>query len=187
MTKAQLIRLVMEGAGKEFGDRTVALKVGMVFESLAGQLFGSNLNQFEFYSRDIILPVTNRVATLTTALIQTKLNGNGCPRIRPTGASCECMPDSTIFYPVPSFGLSLNVDAVKVPGMIFYRVTNGEIQFSHSLPEGVTEVIATVIPQLSEYADDDLITLPSGIAQLIIDQSIAAVRGDAAAANVFKK
>jgi len=187
MNRAQLISLVKDAVGVQFGDRTIALKIGTVFETLAGQLFNVNPGQWEFYSRDVRLTVDNRVATLDIPLIQTKLNGNGCPRIRPTGASCLCLPDDTVFYPAPPYGLSLDVDAVKVNGFVFYRVTNSRIEFSKSLPLGVTEVIATVIPQLSYYGDDDLISLPTGIAQMIVDQSIAALKGDPAAMNVFKK
>ena len=187
MNKAQLIALVKDATGQEFGDRTIALKMGMVFTDYASQLFGTNLNQWEYYSRQVTLNVANRVAALTIPLIQSRLNGNGCPRIVPTGASCECIPDTTVFYPAPTYGLNIEVDATTIEGMVYYTVTNSEIRFSRSLPAGVTEVTATVIPTLEYYGDDETITLPSGIAQMIVDATIAVLKGQPAPGNIYKR
>jgi len=187
MTKRELIQLIKDGAGVDFGDRTVAKKIGMVFESVASQLFATNNNQWAYYSKTVTLPVVNRVAKLTIPLIQTKNNSNGVPMIQLTGAACSCEPDETVFYSTTSYGMNTSVDAAKVSTFVFYVVTANEIRFARTLPADVTEVSATVIPEFSAYSDDEFINLPSGAAQQIIDLCIAAVQGNAVNTNIYKK
>lgn len=187
MKKKELIQRIKDKAGLTFGDRTVGFELTNVFNTVVGQLFASNPNQYEYYSVKVTLPVSNREARLDIPLIQTKLNGNGVPRIQPTGASCDCFPDDTVFYPAPSFGLNTSVDAAKISGYIFYKVTANTIEFSRSLPSGVTEVTATVVPEISYYDEEDYINLPAGAAEQIIDLTVAALSGQQGPGNIYKK
>ena len=187
MKKKELIQRIKDKAGLTFGDRTVAIELTNVFNSFVGQLFAGNPNQYEYYSIRITLPVSNRTAQLDIPLIQTKLNGNGVPRIQTTGASDTCFPDDMVFYPAPVFGLSSSVDAAKISGYVFYKVTANAIEFSRSLPSGVTEVLATVVPEISYYDDEDFINLPAGAAEQIIDMTVAALSGQPVAGNIYKK
>ena len=187
MKKKELIQRIKDKAGLTFGDRTVAQELSSVFSTVAGQLFATNNNQYEFYSKKVTLPVVNRTVTLDMALIQSKYNGNGVPRIQPTGASCDCFPDDTVFYPTTGYGLNSSVAASKLDSFVFYSVTANTVTFSKTLPIGVTEVIATVVPEISEYDDDDYINLPAGAAQQIIEMTAAALSGQPVAQNIYKK
>lgn len=181
MKKSELIQIIKDQSGIEFYDRTVAIHIGNVFNHISGQLFSQNPTQWMFYTKKYTLDVTNRVAPLTFSIIQNITNGSGVPKITPVG-------DETFdMYPMPLYALNSSVDANNMSPFVFYTVTNNEICFNKSLPTTVTEVIAHCVVEFKEYADDDLISLPSGASQLIIDGAVAAVKGDPSVTNIYKK
>jgi hypothetical protein len=181
MVKDQLTQQVMDMAGVEFGQRTVERIIGGVFTTVIGQLFAADPNQYNYYCKRVTLPVVNRVATLTIPLIQTKYNANGVPRIMLTG------DETTEFYPSPAYSTNSSADANNISGMVFYVVTANNIRFNKSLPDTVTEVLADVVPEYQAYDKDDFINLPAGVAQMIIDGAVAAVKGDPSLTNIYKK
>lgn len=181
MTKEQLIQLVKDLAGVEFGDRTVAIHLGNVFGSVVGQLFSQDNNQYRYYTKRIILPVENRIANLTIPLIQTKSNANGVLKVSPSNPD-----DPTEFYPMPPYALNSGADANKLSWAIFYTVTASEVRFNKSLPKGVTSVLADVIPEFQGYNNNDFINLPAGVQQMIIDGAVAAIKGAPAYQNIYK-
>lgn len=181
MTKEQIVQLVKDACGLEFSDRTVAMHIGNVFNSIVGQLFASDANQYMFYSKRIIITVDHRTAVVELPLIQNRTNGNGVPRIMPVDPD-----DTTVFYPSPSYSMNSGVDANKLSSFVFYTVTNSVIRFNKSLPETVTSVLADVIPAFEGYEDQDIISLPQGVAQMIVDGAISAVKGTPSHSNIYK-
>lgn len=177
----------MDGAGWEFGHRTAAMCISEVFETLVGQLFARNPNQYEFYTKRVTLTVDNRKAILTIPLIQTPNNANGVLRCMPTGADCDCYPDETVFYPAALSAIKSTVDANNLSDFVFYAVTNNMVYFNKSLPKTITALLADVVPRFHGYDDDDFITFPAGIGQAIIDGSIAAMNANPAYINLYKK
>ena len=187
MKKEELVQLVLDGAGRQFGERTAAIHIGNIFNTIAGQLFAQDPNQWQFYTMRVLLTVTNRKATLTIPLIQTPNNAKGVIRVMPSGAESDCMPDDTEFYPMPQYALNSSVDANKMSWAVFYTVNNNTVRFNKSLPEGVTSLYADVVPEFSGYDDDDFISLPFGVAQLIIDGAVASLKGEEGYSNIYKK
>jgi len=187
MTKEEIIQRVLDGAGAEFGARTAAMHINDVFNSVAGQLFARDPNQFQFYTKRITLIVSNRVATITIPLIQTSVNSRGVIRIMPTGADSDCLPDHTEFWPMPSYALRSSVDANKLSWAVFYTVTANTVRFNDSLPAKVTRLLADVAPEFQGWGNTDFIPMPAGVGQMIIDGSIAAMKGDPAYVNIFKR
>lgn len=187
MTKRELVQKILDGLGAEFGHRTAERHISSVFNTVIGQLFTTNQNQYRYYTKRITLTVKNRVATVPIALIQNASNGHGIPAIMPTGAEDDCCPDDTEFYPAPSFSLHSGADANLMGWVVFYTVTQDKVRFNKSLPKEVTSLIAEVIPQFTAYEDSDIINLPSGVEQMIVDQSIAAMKADPAYINIYKK
>lgn len=187
MKKKELIQLVIDGAGKRFGKRSAAIHTSNIFNTIAGQLFGRDGNQYNFYTRRVTITVANRVSTLTIPLIQTVLNQKGVIRILPTGADSDCLPEKTVFYPSPSYAIESSVDANKLSWAVFYTVTANTIRFNDSLPKEVTRLLADVVPEFQGYAEDDLIALPAGVAQMIIDAAVASLQGKEADVNIYKR
>jgi hypothetical protein len=186
MKKKELVQRVMDDAGLQFGDRTTAMVISSVFNSIVGQLFNKDPNQFMFYTKRITLTVNNRVSTLTVPIIQTRVNGSGIPQIMPTGADNDCCPDGTVFYPMPSYALRSKSDVNNLSNIVFYTVTGSKVRFNNSLPKDVTSLLADVVMEFHGYDDDDFFNLPSGVAQLIIDQSVAAIKAKQAHVNIYK-
>ena len=187
MTKKELVQKILDGVGADFGHRTAEQHISSVFNTVIGQLFSTNNNQFRYYTKRITLAVKNRVGTIPIPLIQNSRNGKGVPAIMPTGADDDCCPDGTVFYPMPPFALNSGVDANMMSEFVFYTVTQNEVRFTRSLPKEVKAVLADVVPQFTAYEDDDMINLPSGVEQMIVDQSIAAMKADPAYVPLYKK
>lgn len=186
MKKKELVQRVMDGAGLKFGDRTVAIDIASVFNTVVGQLFLQDPNQFSVYAKRVTLTVVNRVASLDFPIIQTKTNANGVLRIMPTGAEGDCCPDKTVFYPAPSYALNSSVEANRLANWVFYTVTAPTVRFNDSLPKEVTALLADVVLEFQGYGDDDYLPLPQGVAQMIIDQSIIAAQNNPAYKNIYK-
>lgn len=180
MKKSEITQMVLDGAGKQFGKRTAERHIAHVFNTFVGQLFRTNLNNFEFYVKEVTLTVDCREVTLTTPIIQTANNGNGVLR-----CYFACDSDNE-FHPVPAFALNSHVDANAIPNMVFYAVTANKLKFGKSFPEGQTEVVAQIVPEFHGYDDDDFINMPTGIAQMIIDGAIASLKGEQAGKNIYK-
>lgn len=180
MTKREIVQRVKDAAGLEFGDRTVMRHIASAFNTIAGQLFGTKMGQWEYYSKEIDLTVTDRKADLPMALIQTQPAMNGVPRI-----TDEC--GSTMFYPVMPSQLNIHVDAAAVSGFVFYSVTANTIKFCDRFPMGDIPVKATVIPEFHEWNDDDYINLPSGADAALIDMAVAFTKGGEAYTNLYKR
>jgi len=187
MKKKELTQLIKDQAGLEFGDRTIALHLTNCFNNIAGQLFLRDINQFNFYTKRITIPVTNRVATLTVPIIQTVGNANGVLRIMPTGADNSCLSDDVEFYAIPSFALKSSVDANNLNWFVGYTVTANTIRFTKNLPKAVTSLLADCVLEFSAYEDDDFIQLPQGSAQMIVDATVASLRGEQPGKNIYKK
>lgn len=187
MIKKELVQLVMDSAGLEFGDRSVQRQIGLAFTTIVGQLFGRDGNQYGFYTKRVPLVVDHRVATLSVPLIQNAFNSKGVVRVMPTGADSTCLPDRTVFYPAPSYALQSGADANKLSGIVFYTVTANVIRFNESLPDAVTALVADVVPEFSAWDDEDFIPMPAGVAQMIIDSAVAAIKGQPGHINIFKK
>lgn len=178
---------MLEGAGVQFGHRTAALHLNNAFSTIVGQLFSKNPNNWYFFSRKVKLAVNNRVAKLDVPLIQNATNSNGVISVSPTGASCKCFPDDTVFYPIPPYALNSSSDISTQSWFIGYAVTQEEVRFTRSLPSEVTELEADVVPQLQYYSDHDEIALPSSVAQMIIDSAVASMKGGKSGNDIYKK
>ena len=187
MKKKELVQLVMTATDMLFGNRTVAMHLGNAFNSVVGQLFARDLNQYQFYTKRITIDVLNRVTTLTIPLIQTGGNAKGVIRIMPTGSDSACLPDDTEFYPMPAFALRSSTDANSMRMFVFYTVTASTVRFNKSLPKEVTELVADVVPEFHAYLDNDFIQLPQGVAQMIVDAAVSSLKGDPSHANIYKK
>lgn len=181
MKKAEIVQLVLDGAGMQFGKRTAERHIAHVFNTFVGQLFRTNLNNFEFYSKNVPLTADCRECTLDFPVIQTANNGSGILR-----AYFACDPSNS-FHPAPAYAINSQVDANAMADMVFYSVTGNKIRFGKSFPEGQVEFIAVVVPEFQGYADDDYINLPTGIAQMIIEGSVASLKGEQAGKNLYKQ
>jgi hypothetical protein len=176
MKKKELIQLIMDAAGVRSVDRTTALHLNNSFNTTVGQLFVRDQGQWAFYRKRITLAVTERVASLEgIPIIQTRTNANGVLSVYPTASD-----DKTVFYPAPYYLMRSSADVTKLSGVVYYSVTPDEVTFSTSLPKEVTELYADIVPELQYYEDDDEIPLPTGIAQVIIDQAVQALKGNIA-------
>lgn len=188
MLKKELVQTVLDLAGLEFGHRTAAIAIGQAFNQVVGQLFSQDNGQFQFYCKRVTLPVSNRVAVIDIPIIQCKTNGSGVPRIMPSGADNTCLADDTVFMPMALYALQSSVDANHISTFIFYTVENNQIRFNDSLPKGVTEVLADVVPEFQYYDDNDNVSLPAGVSQIIIDSAVSMLRKDPSGnANIYKK
>ena len=185
MTKEQIIQLLKDTAGLDFGDRTVALHFTSCFSSVVGQLF-RDTNQWSFYTKQITLTVKNRVAKLTVPIMQFAANSKGVVRIYPTGAEDSCLPDDTEFIPMPSYALHSGADANNISSFVFYVVTAIDVRFNKSLPKAVTELYADCVLEFSAYENTDQVPLPSGVAQMIVDATIVSLKGDIAFKDLYK-
>lgn len=180
MTRRELVQQVKDLAGVEFGDRSIMRHLNNAFNTVAGQLFRQEPSQFIYYSKQITLDVEDRIANIPVPLIQTPSNGKGIPTMTDSAGTTE-------FYPVPYSALNSHTAANDMATMVFYTVTGNVVRFNKSLPMGEVQVIATVIPEIQGYDDDDFINLPIGASNMIIDMAVASVKGDPAYKNVHKK
>ncbi len=187
MKKDVLVQQVKDICGLEFSDRSVALHLSNVFSQVVGQLFNADNNQYNYYTKRVTLPVTNRVAEITIPIIQTRSNAKGIVRILPVSSDAACDPDDTEFYPSPSYSLNSSSDANHINGFVFYVVTGTTVRFNRSLPKDVTQVLADVVVSFDAYEDEEEISLPAGVAQTIIDGAVAAIKGDPSSSNIYKK
>ena len=186
MRKNEIVQAVMDAAGMDFGHRTAAIHISTVFNSVVGQLFARDNNQFQFFCKRVKISGSNRTFIIPMSLIQTYANSKGVVRGMTTGAECPCLPDDSEFYPMPPYALKSSVDANNMADFIFYTVTVSVIRFNNSLPKEVTELLFDVVPEFQEYLDEDIISLPMGVAQAIIDGAVSSLRSDPAHTNIYK-
>jgi hypothetical protein len=188
MKKSQLIALLKDSCGLDYGDRTVAMHFNNCFQTIVGQLFSRDPNQISFYAKQVKLDVVNRVADISKLpIIQDASNAKGIVRIYPTGSECSCLPDDTEFFPAPAYSARSGAMANHLGWAVFYTVTSSRIQFNKSLNKDVAELYADCVLEFSYYSDDEMIPLPAGVGQMIIDATVQAVKGSPAHQNLYKQ
>lgn len=179
MRKDALLQLVIDGAGLKFGFRTAEMHLTNTFNTVVAQIFQKDPNNWTYFTKVVPLTVVDRKAEIDIPIIQTSTNSRGIPRITLTDQKTEC-------YPVPAHALYSASDVFGIQNMIGYVTMQDRVEFTKGMPMGTVTVYAWAVVEFSQYADDDQIILPSGVSQLIVDQTIAAMKTETAYKNIHK-
>ena len=185
MIKGKAIDQVKDMTGNKYHDRTVSVHLEQAFLTVAGQLFKSDPSSWDLYVKSYTLPVTQSkprpYITLPVRTIETSDTANGVRRIFYTE------DDDLSFVPIPANGAQfyslLNLD--DIDDSIGYLVKSQIVEF-WNMPSIVKEVRVEIVPAWDEYADTDDIPLPSGVANLIIQQAVATLSSQPVETNIYK-
>jgi hypothetical protein len=184
MIKNQLVQLLADSAGEKFAMRKVALHYEQAYNTIVGQLFSGNGNQYSFFTKEYTVPVLwnsgNPYSMLPATVIQCEDNSKGVRRISTTSGD-------TAFYPAPSYFLDSSSDCTMAYGFIAYVVKYDRIKFDKRLPKIVTSVLMELVVPFSAWGDDEDIPIPSGVADNIMALAIQTLGGKIEAhTNAFK-
>ena len=185
-TKAQIVEQIKVALGMDFGNRTVAMYIDQSFNTVAGQLFKQNPNQYDFYAKTYIIPITHAhphsYAILPVPVIQTTDNANGVRQIYPM---CE---DELAFAPMPKSGHQIynKLTVGKVCKVVGYNLKTDRIEFLKNLPDDIKEVKAELVRPFSAYDDEEEVPLPDGSADLIIQMVMQMMNKQDVKTNIYK-
>ena len=185
MIKGKMTDLIKDATGNKFKDRTINLHIENAWNTVVGQLFKSDPSSFDLYVKSYTIPVTpskpRPYITLPVRTIETNDTANGVRRI------FYADDDDLSFVPIPASGAQfyslLNLDTID--DSIGYLVKSQIVEF-WNMPSIVKEVRVEIVPAWDEYADTDDIPLPSGVANLIIQQAVATLSNQPVETNIYK-
>lgn len=185
MTKGERIAQFQLALGIQFMSRVIASYIDDSFNTVVGQLFKSNPNQYDFYCKTYILDVKHEkphpYAMLPVKIIQTPDNANGVRRI----FSLE--EDDLNFVPIPDFWFQMNKKLIagRVSKQIGYSVKPNMVEFE-KLPSEVEQVRAELVRPFSAYDNDEEVPLPDGSADLIVQRVLAMMNKEPVKENIYK-
>ena len=185
MVKEQLIHLCLDILGLRFGDRTLALHIENAWNTVVGQTFRKDCQQFDFYSKPYEVDVVhgNRpYSILPESIIQTIDHANGVRRITPLDSN------KFDFVPIPSIAL-LAFDAVDlgdVTDSIGYYVKHDKVEY-WNMPSYIKKVRMELVIPFSKWDDLDDIPLPDGTAEQIVQMACLSYRGGNVQTDIHTK
>ncbi|MFA5715607.1 MAG: hypothetical protein WC998_07700 [Candidatus Paceibacterota bacterium] len=168
MTKKQFIAQIKSALGIEFMDRTVGAYFDQAFNTVTGQLFRSNPNQYSFYAKsyevDVVQSKPRSYALFPVSVIQTTDTANGVRQIFTTG------DDDLNFVPIPGIGFQIykKLAVGRVSKIIGYLVKTDRVEFMWNMPTNITKVRMELVRPFSAYDDEEEFPLPDGSADIII-------------------
>ena len=185
MIKGKVIDQVKDMTGNKFHDRTVAVHIEDAFNTVVGQLFKGDPNQWDLYCQSFTVDVDNvkprPYALLPKRIIQTPDVANGVRRIFSTD------DDNLDYVPMPYNGFQfygiLQLD--DVDDSVGYAVRTDRVEF-FNLPSIIKQVRMELVLPWSEWDDSQDIPLPSGVANLIIQQAVATLSNQPVETNIYK-
>jgi len=185
MLKGKMTDLIKDATGRKFGDRTVSLHTETAFDTVVGQLFARDPNQWDIYCQPFTVDVANvkprPYAILPKRIIQTPDVANGVRRIFSTN------DDGLDYIPMPYNGFQfygeLKLD--DVDDSVGYAVRADRVEF-FNMPAITKQVRMELVLPWSEWDDAQDIPLPSGVANMIIQQAVATLSNQPVETNIYK-
>ena len=187
MKKSQIVELAKKRAGWRWETRTASLHVDLAWVNITGQLFSGDLSNLDLYAKvytvDVVSTSPRPYSVLPVAILQTIDPANGVRHGYPLEE------DGTFYVPIRGidFNLLPDSDASKVDKACGYYVKTDKVEFYH-IGEDVKQLRMEIVPQFSDYDDDDDIPIPSGYAEQFFALIVQSMGGDLTAKdNVFKQ
>lgn len=185
MRKDQFIESVQKIVGMRYGDRTVTLHIEQAINTVLGQVFNRDPNQWDMFAKSYeatIVTGTRPYALLPEAIIQTPDLAKGVRRVYASGS------DKLMFMPMPGFGHQLfqEVNLDKVDDAIGYEVKADRIKF-YNLRAPITTVTMDLVIPFSKWEDSDDFPIPMGTANMIVDMAAATLSGKEGDKNIYKR
>ena len=188
MNKGQRIDQIKLALDMEFLDEYVSSFIDDSFNTVAGQLFKSNPNQYEFYCKPFTLTVIHAkhpYAILPVPIIQTPDNANGVRSIATLDDE-----DSLDFFPISAVNMKVTGGLAygKTTKKVAYVVRIDRVEFKKNLPDTIDQLTAYLVRPFSAYDDNEEVPLPDGAADMIIQMVLGMMGKDPAKirTNVFK-
>lgn len=184
MRKSEYIQLVKDGVGTMFKDRTIAIHIGLVFEQVFGQVYASDPQQLDFYTKEYTCSVIDEKPYPYVMLPKKIVHFKDLKK----GVRSVCYPHDTEIRFVPVSGVGQKVYAKLTGGIdksIGFEVKTNKV-FLERKPDGDELTLSLVIP-FQEWDMEDDIPAPSGMAENIIQMAISSVKGEGIPQNIHKK
>lgn len=185
MRKDQWIELVQKRAGVDFQLRTIALHIENAINTVLGQLFARDPQQWDMFSKSYtadVVPGTRPYALLPESIIQTPDLAKGVRRIYANGS------DDLVFVPIPASGHQLfhEVGLDQIDDSVGYEVKADRVRF-FNMRYPITSVTMDLVIPFSKWSDSDDFPIPSSTANIITDMAVATVMGKEYEPNIYKK
>lgn len=189
MKKAEWIEVVQANAGLRFRDRTIAKHIEIAINTVLGQIFLKDPNQWDMFAKAYEVEVVHAnkpYALLPEQIIQTPDLAKGVRRIY--AGSQEKGSDALMFVPMPGFGHQLfsEVGLDQVDDTCGYEVRADRVRFFNLRYPIKTITMELVIP-FSKWGDEDFFPIAIGTASMITDMAVKTLMGMPGDAEIYKK
>ena len=166
--------MVQANAGLRYRDRTIALHIEQAINTVLGQVFNKDPNQWDLFSKSYeadVVGTTNPYSLLPEAIIQTPDLAKGVRRIY-AGSLTESSTQF-VFVPIPAFGHQLfsEVGLDNIDDSIGYEVRHDRVKY-FNMQYPITKVTMDLVIPFSKWSDSDDFPIPSGTAGMITDMAV---------------
>lgn len=178
MTREQLIEIVKKRLGGKHHHEMIAMNIGMAFNQINYETFRKDLSNLDLYTKefldvDVDYNTTNNYyySTLPEEIVQLPDTQSGVRRIM---HSCE---NTLVFVPMKKDAVSVFalLDQVKTSTIPFV-VEATQVIYTRK-PQGIDKVRMDLVIPFDKYDDDDLIFIPSGKDELLIETIVNLLQG----------
>ena len=190
MLKGEIIQLTQDATGNLFRVRTIALHIEKVWDQYTGQIFLQNPNEHNFYTKifpDVpVVPVSNTNAIAYSIfperIVQINDVRKGCREI-----TLSKSPELK-FVPVSMLGRKIypKLEVGYLDKTIGFEVMTDRVLYD-KIPSSIQKVTMRLCIPFSRWQMTDDIPMPSGISSLIIDATIASMKGESIPMNQYHK
>jgi hypothetical protein len=187
MKKSQIIELAKKKVGWRWDTRTAGLHVDLAWVNITGQLFAGDLSNLDLYAKpytvDVVRVSPRPYSMLPVSILQTIDPANGVRHVYPL---CE---DGTFYVPIRGidFNLLPDSDAAKTDNACGYYVKTDRVEY-FQIGEDVTQLRMEIVPQFSDYDNDDDIPIPAGSAETFFALIVQSMEGKLETKdNIFKQ
>ena len=174
MIKEKLVQLLADSVQEKFAMRTVALHYEQAYNTIVGQIFVQDANQYDFYIKPYRVNVVRQdgeiYALLPAPIIQNVDNAKGVRNVR-------TLQNDTRFYAAPLYLLDSSSDCTKMHEIYFYGVTHDRIKLDKKLPTAVKKLNVYLVVPFSEWGDKEDISIPGGVADNIMALAMQTLQG----------